>query len=102
MRLVMVTHLGPRRSILDRLTDYRTPREMGFITRDLQRAQALNLDANATQCMGCALRAQVLHGRALTALPRRYRRNKDWWHRHVVMPGARMAARLQDEREADR
>lgn len=100
--MLVTFHTGPRRPIIDRLTDRRTPREMGHIVRDLQRAQARNLHANATQCIGCAITAQVLHSRAMSALPRRYRQDKAWRHDHVEMPGARIYARMLDEQEAGR
>lgn len=92
-------HAPRNRTITDRLLDRRTPRELGHIVRDLQRAQVRNLNANATQCIGCALAAQFMHSQAIMALPRRYRRDDAWRHAHVVMPGARIYARMLDKDE---
>lgn len=97
---VMVLAQPQYRPLMDRLLDRRTPREMGHIVRDLQRAQVRNLHANAAQCVGCAIAAQVLHGKAIMALPRRYRRDADWRHRHIVMPASRSYARMLDEEAA--
>lgn len=103
--IVMMTPRGPRRTWLQKVLRRKprlTPRQLGAIVSDLQAAEARNIHANREHCLGCKIAASMLHAVALNHLPTRYAKDKDWWHRHVTMPGARIAARIVDEQEADR
>lgn len=103
--VIMVSPRGPRRSRLQRLLGRKprpTLRQLGAIVSDLQNAEARNIHADHERCLGCKIAAGMLHSMACAHLPDRYRKDADWWHRHVTMPGARKAARIVDEQEADR
>jgi len=102
--VVMVSPRGPRRTWLQKVLHRKprpTLRQLGAIVSDLQTAEARNIHANREHCLGCKIAASMMHAVALAHLPARLAKDKDWWHRHVTMPGARIAARLVDEQEAE-
>jgi len=103
--IIMMAPRGPRRSRLQRLLHRKpqpTLRQLGAIVSDLQMAEARNLHADREHCLGCKIAAGMLHGVAMAHLPERFAKDKDWMHRHVLAPGARIAARDLDQMEADR
>ena len=101
--IIMAVPSGPRRTWLQRALNRKpkpTLRQLGAITSDLQAAEARNIHANREHCLGCKIAAGVLHSLAMSHLPPRFAKDKDWMHQHVTMPGARIAARLVDAQEA--
>jgi len=103
--LIVAVPAGPRRSWLQRALRRKptlTPRQLGAVVSTLQQAEARNMHADRERCVGCKIAAGVMHHMGMAHLPARFAKDKDWMHRHVEMPGARLFARMLDHREGER
>lgn len=77
------------------------PRRVAIAVSQMQVVESTMLHAERDNCLPCALNSAAIATQALPMIPRRFRRDAAWWHRHVVMPGMRLHARAVDQEEAD-
>lgn len=78
----------------------RSLRDIASAVAVLQVADSLIMHANRDECLPCLVKGTVFQRHAQKQVPARLLRDKDWMHRHVFMPGARIRARLDLERAA--
>lgn len=74
-----------------------TLRQLGKVTQQLQRAESMHLHGQRDQCINCIVHSTVVRQALTPTLPVLLTSDPDWMHRHIIMPGARHHARLQDD-----
>lgn len=74
-----------------------TVRDIARGVATLQRAESIALHANRDTCFPCLVRSTLMRMHGVDAVPSYLLKDKEWVHRHVLMPGARRLARVEDE-----
>lgn len=92
MTFIIAVPVPPRRR---RTTRKLTARQIAQLVIGLREAEARAIHVERDGCGFCAMNVSLVRSVITPQLPRRLRRNPEWMHQHVTMPGVRHFDRLE-------
>lgn len=92
MTFIIGVPIPPRRRRTPRKP---TTRQIAQLVIALREAEARAIHVERDGCGFCAMNVSLVRAVVTPQLPRRLRRNADWMHQHVMMPGVRHFDRIE-------